>query len=455
MLVKVSQVLIQQLDSGVVVFSDGALIGFSDLLKLLLLAIHDSSKFEIGLLHIAHLHLELRVQVSVLPLQLLDGALEISNLQPLLLDLLIFVGQSSIRGGLGFPELLLEVFNSLPESLGLLRCSLHGFGLLIQEFLVLDLFLVEPVLELLEISLVVAVHLLNSEVELFDLLVLVFDLVLQVPLFDHDAVDRGIVPFELGPVLNIADRRLGPHVLVVLFGQHQQIVELFVLPIELHVHVVEPILIVLPHEQLLLDLLDQPVLGLGQSVLELGVFVVHLLQLVGEQISQSLDVGLVQLAHLDFEQFDLSLVVQHHLGELVSDLVVQLLYGLHSVVVGLLQQLRLVQHRLDLSLLCLDYSLQTVQFSFEQGFDVEFLGVGGVPLGIQLVFIEFGLISDLLLRPEALLLHVKPQPILILEQSHDLEFPVLSSFLDPGEAFLQLDFLLLQIEPEPLDLVLI
>ena len=54
----------------------------------------------------------------------------------------------------------------------------------------------------------ITVHLLNPQIEFLNLLVLVLYLVLEVALFNKDALKTGILPFELGMMLNVADTGL-------------------------------------------------------------------------------------------------------------------------------------------------------------------------------------------------------------------------------------------------------
>lgn len=130
----------------------------------------------------------------------------------------------------------------------------------------------------------VSLHLLNSQVELLDFLILVLYLVLEAALLRYDTLDAGVLALELRIVLDITNAGLRSHVIVVLLSQHKQILELLVLPVVLYVHFVQSILIVFPHQQLLLDFLDKAVLRLGYCVLQLVILVVQLLQLVNEQV---------------------------------------------------------------------------------------------------------------------------------------------------------------------------
>jgi hypothetical protein len=294
--------------------------------------------------------------MPVLSLQLLHCALQVRNLESAFFKLLIFGSQGGIGSGSVILDLLLQGSVGCPKTFGFVCACLGRLGLFVEEFPVLGLLLGQPGLQLLEIPLVVAVHLLDPEVQFLDLLVLVLDLVFEVALFEHDAAEGDVVALEFGAVLDVPDGGLRAHVLVVLFGQHQQVVELLVLAVVFHIHLVEPVLVVLSHQQLLLNFLDQSVLCLGQCLLQLRIFIAQLLQLVREQVAQGFDIGLVQTAHLDLQKLNLPLVVQDHFLQFLTDLVVQLFYSLDAALVGLLQQLALTHNRFDFFLLALDYA---------------------------------------------------------------------------------------------------
>ena len=75
--------------------------------------------------------------------------------------------------------------------------------------------------------------------------------------------------------------------------------QLLMLSVVLDVHFIQSILVVLPHQQLLVDLLDETVLGLCDGLLQFVVLIVQLLQLVDVQVPQRVNVGFVEPAHLD------------------------------------------------------------------------------------------------------------------------------------------------------------
>lgn len=267
-------------------------------------------------------NLEVSVHDSDLVLILVDLAFELGILSALFFDLpLELVFQSIVSIDLSF-EFQVEFMGSFLELSALMVPVFVLFGLLIDPLLMSTLETGDFCLKLLSFVFVEAVHLLQTQVESLDLLVLVHDLLLQVSLLVHDFFETHCLLLYHVVVRNMSQRSFGSLILVVFLVHGDLISHIGYVSLMDHLVLVDPILVVSAQIYLLLHSICKFLSEVVQHVSEIVSFAIVSSNAVSELGSETLYVCFIELADLDLHELYLSFIVLDDLLNLVLKLLV-------------------------------------------------------------------------------------------------------------------------------------
>ena len=357
-----------------------------------------------------------------------------------------------LAGLLEVVDLLVEVVDPLVELVPLI-VPIRGLLLLPGEpVAVFFLLLVELLLQLLDVPLVEAEHLLDLEVQGLDFLVFALDLALEGALFVHDLLVVQVSGLQKLVVGDVSERGLRSVALDLLVSLGDDGLELFLDIVVGDREVSQSQLVVSSEVQPFLDLMGQIFPGFLEQVPQ----VLHLKRVVGIAVlqlaPQALQVSLVKLRDLDLGQLDLPLVMLHDILDLMLELVVVLLDLLESLLLVALEIFVDFEDALDLFLLGRDDVLEDGDFVLVVGAEVGLsLEVGLALLG-ELAVVEPRQLLDPGPIAVVVLLQLIAQVSVLVDQPGDLGLSLLPAPLEPVVALLDLVLLLLDLVGESLDL---
>lgn len=196
-------------------------------------------------------------------------------------------------------------------------------------------------------------------IQSLDFFILVLDLLLKLSLFslqmlpDESLILQGVI------VLNMGQRDLGSLVFEVLVLHGDHILQLLMLPFVLYFVLVQSNLVLLPQVQPILNILGEAGLRLPEQVQKVVPFPAVSRKPIIHVISQCLDIGFIELGHLDLHQLDLPLVVLNQILDFLFQFIVVQPNCCQSCLFVDLELTVQVAESLDFLLLCLDDLFET------------------------------------------------------------------------------------------------
>jgi len=226
------------------------------------------------------------------------------------------------------------------------------------------------------------------KVESFDLSILALDLSLKLSDLVHQFlfVEIGLLHFIV--VLNEGQRHLGCLVLMLLFGQRNQILQLLMFPFVLYFELVQSVLVLFPEIQVGLNFLSQSISCILKQLPKNISFSLVSSKPILQVTSQRINVGLIELTDLNLHQLDFPFIVHNQVFDLFLKFTIIPFDVIQSLLLVLFDRGIQVQKSLDLLLFGLNDLIETANLSVIE-LDYVILPCGVVPPNlVYLVFVE-------------------------------------------------------------------